>query len=204
MILSAMSTIIYIFDAYFLMTSVIIFSFILIKTINNINLKVINLFNYKVTAFQLNMDLYLYKTIKTFIEQHNQFCIAIQEYNTFWSKILFSFLLFQLPINIFITHQIFFENLIFLVKIILIVLLLINMWILWINFYIFAFLSFKIHYSTNTLSRLQWRLNRWPIRIAFKIKLMAYFERLNSKKRIGVSLGPFSILTFNIFSQVFY
>ena len=64
-----------------------------------------------------------------------------------------------------------------------------------------AYMSKHIHRTAVPLSRLQWKFK--GIRyLLLKLKLMTYFERLSSTRKIGVTLGPTITLTMPIFSQV--
>ena len=52
-----------------------------VKIIHYNNKKMINLYNSKITTFHRNLNIHIHKTIKTFIEEHNEFCRLISDIN---------------------------------------------------------------------------------------------------------------------------
>ena len=139
--------------------------------------------------------------IINFITEHNTYCVALTDYNRFWSKLVFAFLGSMFPCCFMLQHILLFIKF----KTIYVILIGIYSTIILIGFFSLSFscayMSKHIHRTAVPLSRLQWRLK--GIRYSLlKLKLMTYFERLSSTRRIGVTLGPTIVLTIPIFFQV--
>ena len=137
----------------------------------------------------------LNKTIYRFLSQHNELCQTLYLYNMFWSKLYLIILLTIIPSNLLWIYQFFYEHLDLEVYILIGCTV-----IIWTSGvfgvqYCFAYLSKKIHSPYKPLARIQWRMNGWSIRLATKLKLMAYIERLGSHKKIGLTVGPTDVLT---------
>jgi len=145
-----------------------------------------------------------YKMTETFIVEHNNYCEKFKRYNMFWSQIYFAYIIAIIPINLMNLYQFLFENLIIQFRILFVFLLIITVFLFFVLQYIYAYISYQIHKPCIRLSQLQWRINGYPFRMRFKLKLMAYFERLSSDRKIGPTLGPTITLTFPVFYQVQY
>ena len=174
----------------------------LIDAINTINKKIDNLFDKSVLLFQRTLNIHIHRNIKQFIEEHNELSHTIIVYNKFWRGPYFVFIVTGIPISLMLMHQLFFEPVQFRIRIVMaLVSLSVNLQ-LYLFQLSFAYLSKQIHKTTKQLSQLQWRLNGWPFRLNNKIKLMTYFERLSSNRKIGFTIGPTIVLTYPIFHQV--
>ena len=193
---------IFILDACFCVTCLCIICFVAIIFLKSINRRISNLFDKNVVFFQRSLNIHIHKNIKQFIEEHNDFCQLFIVYNRFWSQIYFASFFTMMPINLVLLHQILFEDIEWKIRVFLgFVVLLLTLEICIIQ-YIFAYISYEIHKTTKLLARLQWRLKGWPFRLTFKLKLLTYFERLSCKRKIGFTIGPTFVLTFQVFSQV--
>ena len=193
----------FLYDSWVAVPSAAVIGFAGNLLIAKINSKICYVFDGNVLLFQKSLNIHIHKSVKQFTEEHNQFCRTLSEYNRFWSRLYFAFLLTLIPINLIWLHQLLFEDLGYEIR--LFIGFTSVVWILQIYVlqWCFAYLSKQIHKTTKKLSQLQWRLNGWPFRLHTKLKLMAYFERLSDPKRIGLTLGPTSVvLTVQLFSQV--
>ena len=65
----------------------------------------------------------------------------------------------------------------------------------------YAKFSVKIHKMCSNLSRLQWEVSGYAFGLRTKLKLLMCFERLSSRKKIGVAIGG-TVLTFPLFMKV--
>ena len=138
--------------------------------------------------------------IINFITEHNTYCSALDDYNRFWNKLFFAFLVIMFPCCFVTQHVVLFTKINTVLYIFGIASTIIIMVFFCLAFGC-AYMSKHIHRTAVPLSRLQWRLKGIRYRL-FKLKLMTYFERLSSNRRIGVTLGPTITLTIPIFSQV--
>ena len=166
--------------------------------INKINRNLFNIFNKNIRKHR-NIQ---FKRVKQFIEDHNEFCKLLAEINQFWSKIYLVFLLTIFPINLIWMHQFFFEQLDYLALIFIGPANLIMFLEIVLIQYRIAKVSNNIHKTDKILVRIQWTIKGWPFRLKPKLKLQTYFERLSSKKKIGISIGPIIVLTVPVFAQV--
>ena len=166
------------------------------------NKKIMNLFNSKITLFQRNLNIHIHKTIKTFIEEHNEFCGIIADLNGLGGPLMFIFMFTLIPINLIWLHQLLFEDMAFHNRVFIGFTSMV--WVSQIFTTLFggAFFSKQMHLTTKKLAQLQWKLNGWPFRLRNKIKLMTYFERLSSKKKIGITIGPLTAITYPVFYVV--
>ena len=138
--------------------------------------------------------------IINFIVEHNSYCVAVADYNKFWNKLFFAFLVIMFPCCFMLQHIVLFTKIKTILYIFGIASTIIIMVFSCLAFGC-AYMSKHIHRTAVPLSRLQWRLKGIRYRL-FKLKLMTYFERLSSTRRMGVTLGPTITLTIPIFSQV--
>ncbi len=104
--------------------------------------------------------------------------------------------------NLILLYQYLFEDLKFYIQIIVLFLITIQSLTIFVFQYYFASLSASIHKPLKVLSRLQWNLNGWPFRMRTKIKLLSWFERLSSDRKIGAAIGSIAVMTFPLFSEV--
>ena len=195
----------FIFDACFAFSSICLIGIFGRLLIKKINARIINFFILSSNSNQMFVksgNFQIYKSVKQFIGEHNQLCIKVEEYNKFWNKLYFAFLLTIIPMNLMSFHQLFFEPLDFEYRLFVAFSAFVMILDLFAIQYCFASNSNQIHKTTKLLARLQWRLNGWPFRLQTKLKLMSYFERLSHKKKIGFTIGPTIVLTFPVFYQV--
>ena len=139
--------------------------------------------------------------IKRFNEEHNRFIMQLWNYNKYWKHLYLIFIMLGFPGNLVIMHQILFESMELHIRVFLVLSILLNDGILFGLQLIYALFSKKVHKMCSNLSRLQWRVNGFPFRMRTKIKLLVSFERLSSKKKIGITIGGV-VMTFQIFYLV--
>ena len=183
-------------------TSIVLICFVAIVCLKGINRRIFHLLDKNVVSFQRSLIIHIHRNVKQFIEEHNDFCQTFVVYNRFWCKLIFAFFFTLIPINLVLLHQILFEDIEWEIRLFLsfeAILLTLEVYIIQ---YIFAFISYEIHKTTKLLARLQWRLKGWPFRLRIKLKLMTYFERLNSNRKMGFTIGPTVALTYPVFHQV--
>ena len=154
------------------------------------------------TIYQRSLIIHIHRNIKQFIEEHNDFCHIFVTYIKFWSKLYFAFFFTLIPINLVLLHQILFEDIEWKIRVFLAFAAVVLTLEVYIILYFFAYISYEIHKTTKLLARLQWRLKGWPFRLRNKLKLMKYFEKLSSKRKIGFTIGSILVLTFPVFHQV--
>ena len=179
---------------FFVTFSVIFYCFVL-RNVNN-RLSLIRKNKKRINRFVLHQEL------RQFMSDHNEICRLILKYNIFWNKLYFSLFLTLVPANLILLHTIFFEKTSGNVKTYLIFVTILLMICIFLFQYLYAYITKQVHKNTKLLAHLQWNVKGWPFRLATKLKLMAYFERLNANKKIGLTLGPTITLTFPVFAQV--
>ena len=188
------------FDMVVLQIIVGIVFYIMIKFIKKINSIILNI-DRPIRLFVKHQ--YIHRTTCKFIIMHNHFCHTMYKLNFLFSRLLLlACLLLSMPSNLINLQQILVENVELEWKLfqaitsmsVLLVSCMIQYWL--------AYLSKEAHRTTVHLSRLQWRINGQPFGLRHKIKLMSYFERLSSNRKIGITMGPTITLTMNIFAQV--
>ena len=143
-------------------------------------------------------------TIRKFIILHNHYSTILNKLNFLYSRLLLLCLLLYMPPNLIVIHLVLFENTDIVTKYVFAYTAFYTSIIMIILLYVGANLSKEAHRTTIHLSRLQWRINGQPFGLRHKIKLMSYFERLSSNRKIGITIGPTVTLTMNIFSQVLF
>ena len=193
---------IFILDACFAFSSALLLVYTFNIFIKNINRRIQSALSFK-TELQIINNMRVNKSIKLFIVEHIEFCKTLDEITRFWSKLYFAFILTQIPVNLVSFHQFFFESLNYNYMLFIGFSSFVQILDLFLIQYCFAYTSNQIHKTTKLLARLQWRLKGSPFQLRNKIKLMTYFERLNSNQKIGITLGPTIALTFPVFAQVF-
>ncbi|XP_054166217.1 uncharacterized protein LOC128963728 [Oppia nitens] len=127
------------------------------------------------------------KSTGSFINHHNQCCYQLKSINKLVAKLKFMEMFCLLPFNLLCWQQIT---------------AIANMILLFGNNYLMAYLSSKFHQMCKPLARIQWRLNSRSFGLRFKLKLLAYFERLSCNRKIGLNVGPFGAMTFPMFQLV--
>ncbi len=146
---------------------------------------------------------HIMENIKLALIEHNQLCSEIHNQNKITKKTYTYIIFILIPMNLILLYQYLFEDLKFYIKIIALFLITMQSLNIFLFQYYFASLSASIHKPLKILSRLQWNLNGWPFRMGTKIKLLSYFERLSSNRKIGVTIGSIAVMTFPLFSQVY-
>ena len=171
-----------------------------LKWIKRINQIFLNTMNDKEQIFVNHII--LQKCVENFIIQHNNFCNVYQQIFKLISKAIFEYYLTIMPISLILIHQVFFEKLPIEYRLIYILDIVIIFYITIVCQYIYAHLSRLTHRTAVPMSRFQWRIKGLPFGLRHKIKVMSYFERLSSNRKIGVTIGPTITLTIPVFSQV--
>ena len=192
----------FLYDLWIAVHSLVLFIYSGHLYLANTNRKITNIHNKNILAFKRVVRFHIHNNIKQFLYEHNQFCMTLSQYNKFWSNIFLAFILSLIAISLMYMEQFFFEPINTDIKILIGLITFTWIALISITQLAFAYLSKRIHQTAVPLSRLQWRLNGWPFRVNNKIKLMTYFERLSSNKKIGITLGPTVAMTIPIFSQV--
>ena len=139
------------------------------------------------------------KTVKTFTEEHNLYCSHIDAVNKFWKNLFLTLMVSALPFNLTAMHQLLFESVTIEVRLIFAFGMIIHGSVFFGIQYCFSLLSIKIHSMYEKLSRLQWCLNRK--RMSVKLQLIICFERLVSKKKIGITFGSV-VFVMPVFAKV--
>ena len=139
------------------------------------------------------------QAVKEFTEEHNLYCSHIDAVNKFWKYPFLTFMVSAFPFNLTMMHQLLFESIPIEIRILFAFGILIHGSLLFGIQYCFALLSVKIHRMHAKLSRLQWCLNR--DQMATKLKLIICFERLVSKKKIGITFGSV-VFVMPLFTKV--
>ena len=187
-------------DTMFFICIIPIKSYVIQRIIGSLNQKITHVFN-TYSEFPLNR-LDMYRDVKDFIVNHNDLCSKLADYNHFWSHLVFIAFLCLIPINLIITHQFLFENNRLEFKIFSGFMIIVCHIFIFVFQFIAAVLSLRIHRSAKRLSQLQWKAMGWPYRLRFKIKILCYFERLASAKKIGITIGPLGAFTIPLFYKV--
>ena len=146
--------------------------------------------------------IYNYQAINQYIKDHNNLCNKLKKLNDFWKNVWLIFLLTAFPLTLVVSHQILFEELDIIIRIIYSFGNLIFYSALFGIQCFLATISQKMHKMCKTLSRIQWTLNSQQIDLRFKLKVLTYFERLCSSRRIGFSIGSLTVVTFPLFAGV--
>ena len=145
----------------------------------------------------------LHRELRQYLSDHNEICRLFLTYNQFWKTPFFTQFLTMVPLSLILLQTIMFEQVSIEVKYYIAVVTLILVISIFMLQYFYAYLSKQVHKSTKLLAQVQWQVKGWPFRLSTKLKLMAYFERLNANKKIGVTLGPTVTVTFPVFAQVY-
>ena len=180
-------------DGSMTMVFIIIITYYEHLRINKIN-KTIDKVNRK-DSYQVHV------AVMKFFEEHFRYCDHLLTMNEFWKNLLLVFFVTSFPLNLILMHQILFEDISFDLRIAYGMLLIGDDALLFGVQYCLALLSIKCHKMCSKLSRLQWSINRYPNRMRTKLKLLMCFERLSSKKKIGMTMGSI-VFTMPLFSKV--
>ena len=139
------------------------------------------------------------KMVNKYMTEHNRLCIKLNNLNQFWKNIWLLLLLTSFPATLALLHQVLFEDLDLILRIIFILTILTFYSVIFIVQYLLASLSAKMHKMCKTLSRIQWTLKG----LRHKLKVLTYFERLSSsQRRLGISIGSMAAITFPLFAGV--
>ena len=141
-------------------------------------------------------------TIKSFIIEHKNICEEIYKFNEFGKTIYLIIILTVIPMHLCLSHQFLFEDIEPVIKILFFFIIIIEIYTIFFFQCYFASLSSKLHKCVKILSRLQWSLNGWPFAMRPKLKLLIYFERLSSDRKIGIIIGPLGVMTYPLFCKV--
>ena len=190
-----------IFDVIIMITFFILIMLTMKKFIEKTNEIILNI-NCPNKLFQSNIN--ILNSIRKFIMLHNHYSTIMYKINYLYSRLLLACLLLCMPANLIIINFSLFENTALEVKLLISCLAFNISGLMIILLYVLAYLSKESHRTTIHLSRLQWRINGQPFGLRHKIKLMSYFERLSSNRKIGITIGPTVTLTMNIFFQVIF
>ena len=174
--------------------------YVMMKFIKKTNSIIMNVGANKL--FQNNIT--ILNTIRKFIMLHNHYSTIMYKINFLCSRLLLACSILCMPPNLIVIHLLFFENSDLVTKFLFVWIAFNSSIIIILILYAMANLSKESHRTTVHLSRLQWRINGQPFGLRYKIKLMSYFERLSSNRKIGITIGPTVTLTMNLFSQVLF
>ena len=166
--------------------------------VNQINSKFINALNSKSKSRQIDV----FPIVSRFLEEHNYLCDQIKSLSDYWKNLWLMFQLSLFPFTLVLLHQIIFEDIEIQIKMVFV---LANIAIYSSIFGTQCFLasiSEKVHKMCKILSRIQWTLSSQQIDLRFKLKVLTYFERLSSSRRIGFSIGSLTVVTFPLFAGV--
>ena len=161
----------------------------------------INLVIEKISKLRFPTSTAINLAIVRFNREHNHFVSQIWSFNNYWENLYLLFVVTAFPINLFSMHQIIFERIELFLRLFFVILLLFHDMIFFGLQLSLASFSKKIHKMGSNLSRLQWKVNGNPYRMRTKLKLLITFEKLSSKKKLGISLG-YVIMTFPLFYKV--
>ena len=181
------------FDAMAFLTFMIIIAYYEHLRINKINRKIKQAYEKRDSGEEVH------RAVKAFTEEHNRYCTHITAVNHFWKYQFLAFYCISFPVNLILMHQVLFEFIPLQIRIFYIFGLILNDSQLFGVQYCFALLSIKIHSMYAKLSRLQWCLNRRQMQT--KLKLILCFDRLVSRKRIGITMGSI-VFTMPLFQMV--
>ena len=165
--------------------------------INSINKTIIGL-SEKTNAKTIQ----IYRTVSIYISNHNRLCLRVVKISNFFEFVNLMLFLAGLPLSLIVLHQLLFEKIDFLIlKILYIQGLIVLYSLIFCIQYLLASFSSKMHKTYKHLSYFQWNFNK--SHLGFKVRLLAYFERLSCRRRrIGISIGPLAVMTFPLFAGV--
>ena len=197
MLLTLLSIYSFVFDGIVCIVFVVINVFYLHLCINELNHEIgASLSTRSVSASDV------ISSADKYIKEHTYLCHKLNNFNKYWNQLYLTFILTTFPVSLINLHQILFERLDIFVKILYSFYLTALYTIFFVLQYFMASFSAKMHKQCKTFARIQWRIGPSDQSLPFKLKLQAYFERLSSKKRIGLMIGSMVIITFPLFSGV--
>ena len=161
----------------------------------------INKINRTIERVNRNDSFEVHVAVIKFFEEHFRYCDHLLIINKFGKNLSIVFFVTSFPFNLIMMHQVLFEDLSINLRIAYGLMLFGDDAIMFGVQYSFASLSLKCHKMCSKLSRLQWSINRYPNRMRTKLKLLMCFERLSSKRKIGITLGSM-VFTMPLFSKV--
>ncbi len=166
--------------------------------LDEVNQKLRNLLlSKKLNQNQISMS------VKSLIAEHNQICVQISNLNKFWNKIYFNLVLIIIPINVCFTHQFLFGSLELYVQFYFGLTVFIELIVIFLFQFLTASVSTEIHKSEKYLARIQRNITKRSLFcIRIKFKLLTYFERLRSNRKIGFAIGSVAVMTLPLFYRV--
>jgi hypothetical protein len=142
-------------------------------------------------------------SVKSLIAEHNQICVQISNSNKFWKQIYLNFVLIAIPMNICFTHQFLFESFELYVQFYFGLTVFLELIVIFLFQYLTASVSTKIHKSAKYLARIQRNITKRSLFcLRIKLKLLIYFERLRSNRKIGFAIGSLAVMTLPLFYRV--
>ena len=165
--------------------------------INSINKNIFESMKPKLTK----LSSLIYHPLQKYIEDHNYLCSEVKVLSNYWKNLYLIFILTMFPGTLMLMHQVLFEDIELLLKMFFVSSTVAFYSILIVEQYFMASFSAKMHKTCKKLSHFQWFL-RGKHNLRFKLKLMTYFERLSSNRKIGLSIGSLAIITFPLFAGV--
>ena len=138
-----------------------------------------------------------------YILEHNNLCRKVDMFSKFWKDMYLILLLTFYQSTLMLLYQVLFERIEFYIIRLLFLIIIFNCYsILFFLQYLFALLSYKMHRQYTVLARSQWLLTQTNSSLRSKLKVQTYMERLSSNRRIGISIGSVTVITFPLFSTV--
>ena len=168
-----------------------------------LNLKINQINNTFKNITKNSKRIIIYKNIVKYISSHHKLINRVYILSDFWKDFNLIMILVVFPINLIMMHQLLFEEANIFLQVLYVLGSMITYFTLFLIQFLFASISLKIHKMHKTLPYFQWLLNGREFSLNFKLKLLMYFERLNTNnKRIGFSIGSLAVTTFPLFAKV--
>lgn len=135
------------------------------------------------------------------LTEHTRICSQILQYNReLYGHIVFSSLVLNIPINVAIVSRVVFQvDLPEVEKSLTVLFIMIQFSLLAVALIPLARYSKIVSHSRNLPMLIDMIGGKW---IRVKIKFMAYYERINNRKKYGVSVGPSETLTNRMLFEV--
>lgn len=166
--------------------------------ITQINKNLMNLFTRKSNPYLKRF----YLTIEKYMSDHNHLCTKAKKLSNFWMNLYLVMVGTLFPLTLILWHQVLFERIDLILRILYVFSTFVCYTALFGIQYFLASFSAKMHKMFKKLFRFQLVLKSTTTGLGFKIKLLQYFERLSSKRKIGFSIGSVTVITFPLFSGV--
>ncbi|CAG2100672.1 unnamed protein product [Medioppia subpectinata] len=140
-------------------------------------------------------------SVTAYAAQHRYLCQQLRRFNSYWCYVYLAFLIIVTPMNLILLHQVAFDNMLIVYRMIYCVAIMCQFVILFGVQYYFAVFSRKMHAMYGRLSRLQWCLGAAP---GVKWRLTVFAESLNQRwaPPIGLTIGPTVVITFDVLSKI--